>query len=136
MDAIPKNYLEKRAVPAGVLLASVPVMGLTGMMMRSIKRYPKIALMMLLLFDGGYLVTAPEVVRDAFFSNGFPEAEFSRHFARVQTESYRMMFDVTVLHLPPSLDRKSALAAGKWDCLSDRSAKQADLVQHDSIEQG
>lgn len=104
-----QKYLEKRAVPAGVLLASIPVTGITGMMMRSIKRYPKVALKTLLLFDGGYLVTAPEVVRDAFFSDGFPEAEFARHFARVQTESYRMMFDVTVLHLPQPQKVKTPL---------------------------
>lgn len=104
-----QKYLEKRDVPAGVLLASIPVTGITGMMVRVIKRYPKIALKMVALFDGGYLVTSPEVVRDAFFSDGFPEVEFSRHFARLQTESSRMMFDATVLHLPQPQKIKTPL---------------------------
>jgi pimeloyl-ACP methyl ester carboxylesterase len=95
-----QKYLETRNVPASVLLASVPVMGTTGMIMRSTKRYPKVALKTLLLFDAGYLVSAPAVVRDALFSDGFPEVEFSKHYARVQTESFRVTFETTLLHLP------------------------------------
>jgi alpha-beta hydrolase superfamily lysophospholipase len=79
------------------------------MMMRAIKRYPTVTLKTMLLFDGGALVSAPEVVRDAFFSDGFPEAEFSKHYARVQTESFRMMFDTTVLHLPQPQKVKTPL---------------------------
>lgn len=104
-----QKYLETRNVPAGVLLASIPVMGTIGLMMRSIKRYPKVTLKTLLFFDGGYLVTSPEVMRDVLFSDGFPEVEFSRHYARVQTESFRLMFDTTLLHLPQPQKVKTPL---------------------------
>jgi len=104
-----QKYLEKRNSPAGVLVASIPVVGTMGMMMRSIKRYPKFALKTLLLFDAGYIATSPETVRDALFSDGFPEAEFSKHYARIQTESFRMTFDTTVLHLPQPQKVKTPL---------------------------
>jgi len=104
-----QKYLEKHNAPAGVLVASIPVTGTTGMIMRSIKRYPKVALKTLLLFDAGYLVSAPAVVRDALFSDGFPDADFSKHYAHVQTESFRVTFETTLLHLPQPQKVKTPL---------------------------
>jgi pimeloyl-ACP methyl ester carboxylesterase len=95
-----QKYLEKHDTPAGVLLASVPSSGILLFTLRKLIRHPVDLFRMLVTFDPYKLVDTPEKTRDAFFSDDMPQESVEQYFRRIQSESYRMLYDMLLLNLP------------------------------------
>jgi hypothetical protein len=95
-----QKYLESRSAAAGVLLASVPVSGLGGFVLRTVRRHPWAFLKTQLTMNPWHLVATPALARDAFFSAKLPAEEVARHWARLQPESFRMVIEALFLNLP------------------------------------
>jgi pimeloyl-ACP methyl ester carboxylesterase len=95
-----QKYLETHQAPAGVLLASIPTAGILGMTLRFMKRRPWATIKTLLLMNPWYLVNSPELVKEGFFSDDFPDEEIARLFPQIQPESFRVSLETTVLSLP------------------------------------
>jgi pimeloyl-ACP methyl ester carboxylesterase len=97
---VTQKYLEMHEVPASILLASLPVTGMFGMLTRFLIHYPRTTLPALLFFNAWYFVSNPATAKACFFSDDYPEAEYLRHYARIQTESYRIGLEATFFNLP------------------------------------
>jgi pimeloyl-ACP methyl ester carboxylesterase len=97
---ITQKYLEKRDAPAGVLLASIPVSGILPMLVRLMRRHPWTTTKSLFLMDPWHLVNSPELVREGFFSDDFPDSELERLFPLVQPESFKLALETSFLRLP------------------------------------
>ena len=95
-----QKYLETNNVPAGVLLASIPVSGIFGMLLRFMKRRPWATIKTLVLMNPWYLVNSPELTKEGFFSDNFPDDEIRRMFPNIQPESFRFAIETTWLSLP------------------------------------
>jgi pimeloyl-ACP methyl ester carboxylesterase len=94
-----QKYLETHSAPAGVLLASVPTAGITGMFLRWSKRHPASILKTFLLLNPWYMVSTPALAKDVFFSDGYPDEKFLEYYACIQAESSRMALDMSLLCL-------------------------------------
>ena len=97
---VTQKYLETHDAPAGVLLASLPVTGMFGMLSRFLIRYPKTTLPALLLFNSWYFVAHPATAKACFFSDDYPQADYLKQYARIQTESFRIGLEATFFKLP------------------------------------
>ena len=95
-----QKYLETRSAAAGVLLASVPVSGLKGFVLRATRRHPWVALKAQLTMNSWYLMATPALAREAFFSANLPAEAVERHFARLQPESFRTQLETLLFNLP------------------------------------
>jgi len=95
---VTQKYLETHNMPAGVLVASIPVNGIFPMMFRFLQRRPRSTLKSLLLMDPWYLVYKPEIVKEFFFSDDLPESELERLFPLIQPESLRLAMDGLLFH--------------------------------------
>jgi pimeloyl-ACP methyl ester carboxylesterase len=106
---IVQKYLESHTVPAGVLLASIPTVGILGMLLRMLRRHPVSTLKALLLMNTWYFVSTPALAKDYFFSDDFPDDKFLEYYAHIQTESFRVALEAAVLDLPHSNRVKTPL---------------------------
>lgn len=97
---VTQKYLETHNTPAGVLLASIPVSGIFMMLMRFMRRRPWATLKTLFLMNPWYLVNSPELVKEGFFSDDFPDGEIARLFPYVQPESFKTALETTLFRLP------------------------------------
>jgi pimeloyl-ACP methyl ester carboxylesterase len=95
-----QKYLETHQAAAGILLASLPVSGLFGSVVRFGLCHPWSLLKAQLLLDTWPLIETPELAQEAFFSPEMSVAEVDRHFARLQPESFRVTFEMALLNLP------------------------------------
>ena len=66
--AIVQKYLEKRSLPAAVLLATIPAGGILPMMLRWLRHYPVSTLKGLLTLNGYHFVGTPALAQAFFFS--------------------------------------------------------------------
>ncbi len=98
--AVVQKYLEAHAVPAGVLLASVPPTGALAATLRIARRHPLRFAKMNFTFSLYPLVSTPHLTREAFFSASMPEETVQKYFARIQDESYLGFLDMVALNLP------------------------------------
>ncbi len=95
-----QKYLETHPAAAGVLLASLPVSGILGFVVRFGLRHPWPLLKSQLLLNSWHLIETPELVQEVFFSPEMSAVEVDRHFARLQPESFRVTFEMMLLNLP------------------------------------
>jgi len=95
-----QKYLETHSAAAGVLLASIPVSGISGFGRRYFLEHPWQFIKAHLLLNPWNLVETPDLMKDAFFSSNVPPEEIERHFARLQPESFRMELEALFLELP------------------------------------
>ncbi len=95
-----QKYLESHQATAGVLMASIPVSGILGFGLRLLWRHPWPFLKAHLLLNPWYMIGTPALAHDAFFSPQLPAEEVKRHFARLQSESFRIELDAMLLNLP------------------------------------
>lgn len=95
-----QKYLESHTAPAGVLLASIPTVGILGMLTRMLKRHPISTLKAVLLLNTWYFVSTPSIAKDYFFSDDFPQEKFVEYYANIQTESFRLALEALFLNLP------------------------------------
>jgi pimeloyl-ACP methyl ester carboxylesterase len=110
-----QKYLETHQAAAGILLASLPVSGLFGFVVRFGLRHPWPLLKSQLLLNTWHLIGTPELAQEAFFSPEMLAVEVDRHFTRLQPESFRMTFEMALLNLPRAERVKTpmlVLAAG------------------------
>jgi pimeloyl-ACP methyl ester carboxylesterase len=108
-----QKYLEAHPAPAGVLLASIPASGITGFAFRALIQHPGPFLKAQILLDPWHLIATPELARAAFFSPIISPADLRRHFARLQSESFRMELEAMLFALPrPSKVKTPLLVLG------------------------
>jgi pimeloyl-ACP methyl ester carboxylesterase len=115
-----QRYLERRdEIPAGVLLAPVPVGGVWRATFRVAARHPLRFLQANLTWRLWPIVATPRLARDAFFTEDTPDAEVELHHARMQDESYLAYLDMLVVTRPrPALVPAPVLVvAGGEDAL-------------------
>jgi alpha-beta hydrolase superfamily lysophospholipase len=96
---IVQKYLESHTAPAGVLLASIPTVGILGMLLRMLRRHPASTLRGLLSLNTWHFVSTPALAKDYFFSDDFPDDKFMEYYAHIQTESFRMALEAAFLNL-------------------------------------
>ena len=104
-----QKYLEKHTAPAGVLLASIPTIGIIGMLLRMLRRHPVSTLKALLLLNPWYFVSTPGLAKDYFFSDDYPDEKFLQYYSYIQSESFRMALEAAFLRLPRSGKIKTPL---------------------------
>jgi pimeloyl-ACP methyl ester carboxylesterase len=95
-----QKYLEKRSVPAVVLLASVPPYGAIGASLQSVRRHPLAFLKTNLQMRLGPIVGTPDLARDVLFSDKTPAEHAYSYFPRLQDDTYLGYLDMLFLDLP------------------------------------
>jgi pimeloyl-ACP methyl ester carboxylesterase len=85
---IVRQYLESHAVPAAVLMASVPPKGALRATLRVACRHFLTFLKANLTLSLYPIIGTPSLTREAFFSQKMPEEQVAAYFARMQNESY------------------------------------------------
>ncbi len=99
-----QRYLERGPAPGAVLLASVPVGGIWGIMLRLARRHPLVYLWANALWTLYPYVRTPELAREAFFSLDAPIEEVKPRWERLQEESYLAFLDMLLFrHARPAL---------------------------------
>jgi non-heme chloroperoxidase len=93
-----QKYLESRAAPAVVLMASVPPQGLMGSAFGLLLTKPN------LMTDLNRIMTGSEVniesLREALFHQPIDDAALRRYYRMSQPESHRALWDMTLFNLP------------------------------------
>ena len=97
---VAQKYLEAHNAPAGVLLTSIPTVGIIGMLLRMLRRHPVSTLKALLLLNPWYFVSTPALAKDYLFSDDFPDDKFLEYYPYIQPESFRMALEAAFLKLP------------------------------------
>jgi pimeloyl-ACP methyl ester carboxylesterase len=95
-----QKYLENQTAPAAVLLASIPTVGIIGMLLRMLRRHPASTLKALAMLNTWYFVSTPALAKDYFFSDHYPDDRFLKYYAHIQPESFRMALEAAILNLP------------------------------------
>jgi pimeloyl-ACP methyl ester carboxylesterase len=102
-----QKYLETHAAPAGVLMASVPVKGLTiKTVLRIILHDPVAFLQTNLKFDLYPIVSTRDRARWGLFSEGIAPDRLDSYFQRLQSESYLAFLEA--LYLWPNTSKVQA----------------------------
>jgi pimeloyl-ACP methyl ester carboxylesterase len=96
-----QKYLENHSAPAGVLLASIPVSGVTRGLLRIFARHPLRSARALLTGRSVRALSTPQVARENFYSASIPESDVERYTALLDEEYLgRQVFDFTMFSLP------------------------------------
>jgi pimeloyl-ACP methyl ester carboxylesterase len=96
-----QKYLEKHSAPAGVLLASIPVSGVTRGITRIMARHPLRCARATLTGKSRHALNTPKAARENFYSASTPESDVERYTALLDEEYHgRQSFDFTMLSLP------------------------------------
>lgn len=122
-----QKYLEKHAVPAVVLMASVPPTGLLEMNWWIGMTRPQLLHELLLVQAGAAHYTDYREVRNALFSPRLPDHQAQRYLSHTQPESQRALWDMNGWDLPVALHKRPpalVLGAGA-DLLVPRFSVQA-----------
>jgi pimeloyl-ACP methyl ester carboxylesterase len=90
-----QKYLESRAAPAAVLVASAPAAGTRGSVLRTIRRHPWLSVK-----AAATATLSPVLVREMLFSPETPTARVAHYVGRIQQESARALFLDLLLDLP------------------------------------
>ncbi|HET8701249.1 MAG TPA: alpha/beta hydrolase [Nitrococcus sp.] len=95
-----QKYLEHHSVPAAVLMASVPPHGLLQSSMRLLLGDPLLLAQLTVLQGIGPGAADLGIARRAVFSDRLPEAELLEYARKLQPESQRALWDMTIGALP------------------------------------
>lgn len=111
---IVQKYLETRAAPAGVLLASAPPGGIRPATLRLIRQYPWLTVKALFTGETMTILNTPERARRSMFSAATPETLVAECLPRFQQESKRALYiDAAFKSLPrPELVTTPMLVLG------------------------
>lgn len=99
-----QKYLETNTLPAGVLLASMPVMGTLRFGYRYALRHPWPFIKAHLSLNPWHMVATTALSKDTFFSDNMPDPETARHFSRLSGESFLAELEMMGL-APPRPNR-------------------------------
>ena len=107
-----QKYLEQAAVPAAVLMCSVPPQGLMAAAFGMMFSQPGLMSDLNTLMGGGEV--ALDTLRDALFAQPIGVEDLSRFYRWSQPESHRAIWDMSLFNLPhPSkIDASSLLIQG------------------------
>lgn len=97
-----QKYLERHSVPAAALLCSVPPQGLLAAQFTMLLQKPVLMMEINRLLDGEEVPL--EVLREALFAEEIPQATLARYYRKMQQESQRVIWDMSMFALP-RLDR-------------------------------
>jgi len=95
---VAQKYLERHEAPAVVLMASVPPQGLWGAALGIAFQKPGLLRDLNNLLDGTQV--SLETLREAMFSQPIDESDLARFYRRMQPESHRAIWDMTLFNLP------------------------------------
>ena len=95
-----QKYLETHSVPACVLLATIPTVGIIPMILRMLRRHPISTLKALLLMNPWYFVSTPALAKDYLFSDDYQDDKFLKYYPYIQSESFRLALEAALLNLP------------------------------------
>ena len=95
-----QKYLEDHSAAGAVLLSSPPPSGLLPTALRIARRQPMAFARCTLTFSLLPVIAAPELVREAFFSQDLPDSQLVSYWEQMQDESYRAFLDMVALDLP------------------------------------
>ncbi|MGB1582023.1 MAG: alpha/beta hydrolase [Nevskiales bacterium] len=95
-----QKYLARHKAPAGVLLASAPPGGVLATTLRIARSQPWSFLKANLTLSLYPLMSTPEKVAEALYSQRLTKADIERYAAQVGDESYRAFLDMLGLGLP------------------------------------
>jgi alpha-beta hydrolase superfamily lysophospholipase len=130
-----QKYLESHDAPAAVLLASAPVNGVAGFLLRRFRRHPcltatELAKTKSLRSIGG----TPELARESFFSELTPHADVVRSTAQLGEEFLgKHVLDMLVLNLPkPNRVTSPLLVLGAEDdfCFTQQEVRATARAYH------
>lgn len=93
-----QKYLERAAVPAAVLMASVPPQGLLSASMQFAMRSPDLFGEMNRVFHGGR--TSAEALSKVLFAQPVGTEALQRYYTLMQPESQRAIWDMALFNLP------------------------------------
>ncbi|RIX48250.1 MAG: alpha/beta hydrolase [Rhodocyclales bacterium GT-UBC] len=95
---IVQKYLERDTVPAAALLCSVPPQGLIAAQFHLMFQKPQLFMDINNIMSGNYPDT--EVLREALFAGDIDETMLTAWLGRMQTESHRALWDMSMFNLP------------------------------------
>lgn len=95
-----QKYLEEKAAPAAVLLASVPVKGVFRTTIRIARRHFLAFLKANVTWSLYPIIGKPELAREAFFSMDIPPDTLNDYFSLMQDEAYLAFLDMMLFNLP------------------------------------
>ena len=113
--ALVQKYLESRAAPAGVLMASMPPQGYLRSGLRWIRHHPWHFAKLTVRGKSLAYVSTPELARERFFCTHTPESLVLRYAARLQEESARAGLDGLVNLPRPARINTPLLVLGARD---------------------
>ena len=93
-----QKYLERHAVPAAVLMCSVPPQGLVAAQFSMLFQKPGLMLELNRLLDGEDV--SLDVLRESLFAQDIPQATLERYYRMMQPESQRAIWDMSAFSLP------------------------------------
>jgi non-heme chloroperoxidase len=93
-----QKYLEHHAVPAAVLLCSVPPQGLIAAQFHLLLQKPQLFMDINRIMGGDYAEIA--TLREALFAGQVDEAMLAAWLTRMQPESHRAIWDMSMFNLP------------------------------------
>jgi pimeloyl-ACP methyl ester carboxylesterase len=96
---IVQKYLETREASGAVLLGSMPPQGMSAAFLDAWRRHPLRWLQANFSMSSKNLFDTPELCREFFFSAATPEPDIVRFMGKMNEESYRALFDMTLPNL-------------------------------------
>lgn len=96
-----QKYLELAPAPATVLMASVPPQGLGASALGLALRKPNLMTDLNRMLGGGLL--AMDNLQEALFAQPIEQEELARYYKKMQPESFRAIWDMTLFNLPKPL---------------------------------
>ena len=99
---VTQKYLERNPinVKGAVLIASIPPHGVWRVTLKSIFRHPLTFLMVNLSMSLKPLIKTPELARELFVGDDFPQNDLIPYWKKLQDESYMGFLDSLFLNLP------------------------------------
>lgn len=104
-----QKYLEDHDAPAAVLLSSPSPAGLLPTAFRIAQRHPLVFAQVNLTLNLLPLISAPQLVRETFFSNDLPDEQFLEYWKQMQDDSFMAFLDMVALDLPKPAKVKTPL---------------------------
>jgi pimeloyl-ACP methyl ester carboxylesterase len=107
-----QKTLEHHTAPAAALICSVPPQGLVAAQFHLLMQRPQLFFDINNLMGGGQ--PSPETVRHSLFTQDVSEETVNRFLERMQTESQRAIWDMSMFNLPllPMMKRPPMLVLG------------------------
>jgi len=95
---IVQKYLERHAIPGAALVCSVPPQGLIASQFHLLFQKPELFLELNRIMGGEYTDTT--TLREALFAGDVDDAMLAAWLTRMQTESHRAIWDMSIFSLP------------------------------------